>query len=167
MGKILRSNHAAAPFAWRRRSSGPRRGSPARYWGRTGQACVTTHRRSASRERSCALICPPLPGSIRRGAGARPGGTCFSSRRGIERRSIWSVYVDSGGPRASLARKKRRTGPDAGEDQRLKAESSMHVVSFDSRSDVTSCGRHIRVFSVIVELLWSSSRAGPSLLPTW
>ena len=47
-------------------------------------------------------------------------------------------------------RKKRRTGPDAGEQKRLTAEYPMHVLSFDFQSDVTSCGRHIRFFNVIV-----------------
>ncbi len=49
------------------------------------------------------------------------------------------------------ARKKRRTGPGAGEQKRLTAEYPMHVVSFDFQSDVTSCGRHIRFFNVIDE----------------
>ncbi len=49
------------------------------------------------------------------------------------------------------ARKKRRTGPGAGEQKRLKAQYPMHVVSFDFQSDVTSCGRHIRFFNVIDE----------------
>ncbi|MBG6226803.1 transposase InsO family protein [Arthrobacter sp. CAN_A2] len=49
------------------------------------------------------------------------------------------------------ARKKRRTGPGAGEQKRLRAEYPMHVVSFDFQSDVTSCGRHIRFFNVIDE----------------
>lgn len=48
-------------------------------------------------------------------------------------------------------KKKRRTGPDAGEQKRLKAEYPMHVISFDFPSDVTSCGRHIRFFNVIDE----------------
>lgn len=48
-------------------------------------------------------------------------------------------------------RKKRRTGPDAGEQKRLTAEYPMHVLSFDFQSDVTSCGRHIRFFNVIDE----------------
>jgi putative transposase len=49
------------------------------------------------------------------------------------------------------ARKKRRAGPGAGEQQRLTAQHPMHVVSFDFQSDVTSCGRHIRFFNVIDE----------------
>ena len=49
------------------------------------------------------------------------------------------------------ARKKRRTGPGAGDEKRLRAEYPMHAVSFDFQSDVTSCGRHIRFFNVIDE----------------
>lgn len=49
------------------------------------------------------------------------------------------------------ARKRRRTGPDAGGHKRLKAQYPMHVVSFDFQSDVTSCGRHVRFFNVIDE----------------
>ncbi|TDS85873.1 transposase InsO family protein [Nesterenkonia aurantiaca] len=49
------------------------------------------------------------------------------------------------------ARKKRRTGPGAGEQKRLRAQYPMHVLSFDFQSDVTSCGRHIRFFNVIDE----------------
>ncbi|WP_156808958.1 IS3 family transposase [Arthrobacter sp. TB 23] len=49
------------------------------------------------------------------------------------------------------ARKKRRTGPGAGEQKRLTAQYPMHVVSFDFQSDVTSCGRHVRFFNVIDE----------------
>lgn len=49
------------------------------------------------------------------------------------------------------ARKKRRTGPGAGEEKRLLAEYPMHVLSFDFQSDVTTCGRHIRFFNVIDE----------------
>ncbi|GAA1133516.1 hypothetical protein GCM10009582_33870 [Arthrobacter flavus] len=49
------------------------------------------------------------------------------------------------------ARKRRRTGPGAGEQKRLKAEYPMHVISFDFQSDVTSCGRHVRFFNVIDE----------------
>ena len=49
------------------------------------------------------------------------------------------------------ARKKRRTGPGAGEQKRLTAEYPMHVLSFDFQSDVTTCGRHIRFFNVIDE----------------
>lgn len=48
-------------------------------------------------------------------------------------------------------RKKRRTGPGAGEEKRLRAQYPMHVVSFDFQSDVTSCGRHVRFFNVIDE----------------
>lgn len=49
------------------------------------------------------------------------------------------------------SRKRRRTGPGAGEQKRLKAEYPMHVISFDFQSDVTSCGRHVRFFNVIDE----------------
>lgn len=49
------------------------------------------------------------------------------------------------------ARKRRRTGPEAGEQKRLKAQYPMHVVSFDFQSDVTSCGRNVRFFNVIDE----------------
>lgn len=49
------------------------------------------------------------------------------------------------------ARKKRRTGPGAGEEKRLSVEYPMYVLSFDFQSDVTSCGRHIRFFNVIDE----------------
>ncbi len=49
------------------------------------------------------------------------------------------------------ARKKRRLGPEAGQNNRLKAQYPMHVVSFDFQSDVTTCGRHVRFFNVIDE----------------
>lgn len=49
------------------------------------------------------------------------------------------------------ARKKRRTGPGAGEEKRLSAEYPMDVLSFDFQSDVTTCGRHIRSSNVIDE----------------
>ena len=48
-------------------------------------------------------------------------------------------------------RKKRRTGPGAGEQKRLTARYPMQVLSFDFQSDVTSCGRHIRFFNVFDE----------------
>ena len=49
------------------------------------------------------------------------------------------------------ARKKRRTGPNAGAHDRLTAQYPMHVISFDFQSDVTTDGRHIRFFNVIDE----------------
>ncbi|SJM57986.1 Mobile element protein [Arthrobacter rhombi] len=58
-------------------------------------------------------------------------------------------------------RKKRRSGPGAGEQKRLKAEYPMHVVSFDFQSDTTSCGRHIRFFNVIDEY----SRTALAIIP--
>jgi hypothetical protein len=64
------------------------------------------------------------------------------------------------------ARKKRRTGPGAGEQKRLTAQYPMHVVSFDFQSDVTSCGRNIRFFDVIDEYT-RSSRPGRSKPRTW
>ncbi|MGO2647264.1 MAG: IS3 family transposase [Brevibacterium aurantiacum] len=63
-------------------------------------------------------------------------------------RRLWRVEGLTCKPKA---RKKRRTGPDAGAQKRLRAEYPMHVVSFDFQSDVTSCGRHIRFFNVIDE----------------
>ena len=63
-------------------------------------------------------------------------------------RRMWRLEGLTCKPRA---RKKRRTGPGAGEQKRLSAEYPMHVVSFDFQSDVTSCGRHVRFFNVIDE----------------
>ncbi|MGP5227057.1 IS3 family transposase [Arthrobacter rhombi] len=58
-------------------------------------------------------------------------------------------------------RKKRRSGPGAGEQKRLSAEYPMHVVGFDFQSDTTSCGRHIRFFNVIDEY----SRTALAIIP--
>jgi hypothetical protein len=49
-----------------------------------------------------------------------------------------NVCADSGA-------KKRRIGPGAGEEKRLTAEYPMHALRFDFQSDVTTCGRHIRI----------------------
>ncbi|SEJ82835.1 HTH-like domain-containing protein [Arthrobacter sp. yr096] len=69
----------------------------------------------------------------------------------LNRKRIRRLWRDEGLTCKPRARKKRRTGPGAGELKRLTAEYPMHVVSFDFQSDVTSCGRHIRFFNVIDE----------------
>jgi putative transposase len=62
------------------------------------------------------------------------------------RKRIRRLWRDEGLTCKPRARKKRSTGPGAGEQRRLTAQYPMHVVSFDFQSDVTSCGRHIRFF---------------------
>jgi putative transposase len=69
----------------------------------------------------------------------------------LNRKRIRRLWRDEGLVCKPKARKKRRTGPGAGEQKRLTAQYPMHVVSFDFQSDVTSCGRHIRFFNVIDE----------------
>ncbi len=69
----------------------------------------------------------------------------------LNRKRIRRLWRDEGLTCKPKARKKRRTGPGAGEQKRLTAQYPMHVVSFDFQSDVTSCGRHIRFFNVIDE----------------
>lgn len=69
----------------------------------------------------------------------------------LNRKRVRRLWPDEGLVCKARARKKRRTGPGAGEQKRLTAEYPMHVVSFDFQSDVTSCGRHIRFFNVIDE----------------
>jgi transposase InsO family protein len=69
----------------------------------------------------------------------------------LNRKRIRRLWRDEGLTCKPRVRKKRRTGPGAGEQKRLTAEYPMHVVSFDFQSDVTSCGRHIRFFNVIDE----------------
>lgn len=69
----------------------------------------------------------------------------------LNRKRVCRLWRDEGLTCKSRARKKRRTGPGAGEQKRLTAQYPMHVVSFDFQSDVTSCGRHIRFFNVIDE----------------
>ena len=69
----------------------------------------------------------------------------------LNRKRVRRLWRDEGLTCKPKARKKRRTGPGAGEQKRLTAEYPMHVVSFDFQSDVTSCGRHIRFFNVIDE----------------
>ena len=69
----------------------------------------------------------------------------------LNRKRVRRLWRDEGLTCKPRARKKRRTGPGAGEQKRLTAEYPMHVVSFDFQSDVTSCGRHIRFFNVIDE----------------
>jgi putative transposase len=64
----------------------------------------------------------------------------------LNRKRVRRLWRDEGLVCKPRARKKRRTGPGAGEQKRLTAEYPMHVVSFDFQSDVTSCGRHIRFF---------------------
>jgi putative transposase len=75
----------------------------------------------------------------------------------LNRKRIRRLWRDEGltcKPRARKKRRtgpgageqKRRTGPGAGEQKRLTAQYPMHVVSFDFQSDVTSCGQHIRFF---------------------
>ncbi|MCB5274057.1 hypothetical protein BJG92_01584 [Arthrobacter sp. SO5] len=61
----------------------------------------------------------------------------------LNRKRVRRLWRDEGLVCKSKARMKRRTGPGAGEQKRLTAEYPMHVVSFDSQSDVTSCGRHM------------------------
>ena len=69
----------------------------------------------------------------------------------LNRKRIRRLWRDEGLVCKPRARKKRRTGPGAGQQKRLTAEYPMHVVSFDFQSDVTSCGRHIRFFNLIDE----------------
>jgi putative transposase len=69
----------------------------------------------------------------------------------LNRKRVRRLWRDEGLVCKPRARKKRRTGPGAGEQKRLTAEYPMHVISFDFQSDVTSCGRHIRFFNVIDE----------------
>jgi putative transposase len=69
----------------------------------------------------------------------------------LNRKRIRRLWRDEGLTCKPKARKKRRTGPGAGEQKRLTAEYPMHVVSFDFQSDLTSCGRYIRFFNVIAE----------------
>ncbi|WP_346769081.1 IS3 family transposase, partial [Crystallibacter degradans] len=69
----------------------------------------------------------------------------------LNKKRVRRLWRDEGLVCKPKPKKKRRTGPDAGEQKRLKAEYPMHVISFDFQSDVTSCGRHIRFFNVIDE----------------
>jgi putative transposase len=69
----------------------------------------------------------------------------------LNRKRVRRLWRDEGLVCKPRARKKRRTGPGAGEQKRLTAQYPMHVVSFDFQSDVTSCGRHIRFFNVMDE----------------
>ena len=69
----------------------------------------------------------------------------------LNAKRVRRLWRDEGLVCKPKARKKRRTGPDAGAQQRLRAEYPMHVISFDFQSDVTSDGRHIRFFNVIDE----------------
>jgi putative transposase len=62
----------------------------------------------------------------------------------LNRKRIRRFWRDEGLTCKLRARKKGRTGP--GDQKRLTAEYTMHVVSFDFQSEVTSCGRHIRFF---------------------
>jgi putative transposase len=73
---------------------------------------------------------------------AQPDRGCVA----LNRKRIRRLWRGEGLTCKPRARKKRRTGPGAGEQKRLTAQYPMHVVSFDFQSDVTSCGRHIRFF---------------------
>jgi transposase InsO family protein len=64
----------------------------------------------------------------------------------LNRKWMRWLWRDEGLACKPRARKKRRTGPGAGQQKRLTARHSMHVVDFDFQPDVTSCGRHIRFF---------------------
>lgn len=64
----------------------------------------------------------------------------------LNRKRVRRLWRDEGMTCKPKRRKKRRTGPGAGEEKRLSALYGMHVLSFDFQSDVTSCGRHVRFF---------------------
>lgn len=75
----------------------------------------------------------------------RWAGTVLNSKR------VRRLWREEGLVCKPKRRKKRRTGPDAGEQKRLTATYPMRVLIFDFQSDVTSCGRHVRFFNVIDE----------------
>lgn len=69
----------------------------------------------------------------------------------LNAKRVRRLWRDEGLTCKPKARKKRRTGPDAGANDRLTAQYPMHVISFDFQSDSTTDGRHIRFFNVIDE----------------
>lgn len=78
-------------------------------------------------------------------AGERWAGAMLNSKRV---RRLWREEGRACKPRR---RKKRRTGPVAGEQKRLAAEYPMYVLSFGFQPDVTSCDRRFLFFNVIDE----------------